>query len=281
MGMPTQSNAIQRNPTQTHTFFLLPTEGTNAFMAKTQERTSTSTKAGKKLKGATGGSTKATTGRKGSQATSTYPAEEALFTQPPTTLKDATNNKGSEKEGREGKKQRVLLWPLVTELAWENKAGSKVDKVVESELDEEDISGDIRTESTTTNSFLANTDDPEISKFRELVRKNLFHRIKFIEKAESLEYGGTITKRMMTGMLGINNPKSYWSRYRGHTNKALYQKRRNVNNELKQAFFSKSKYRVLAHGHVVIFKCPCPPALTHWLLLFFLRRSSPRQPAAN
>jgi hypothetical protein len=250
-------------------------------MAKTQERTSTSTKAGKKLKGATGGSTKATTGRKGSQATSTYPAEEALFTQPPTTLKDATNNKGSEKEGREGKKQRVLLWPLVTELAWENKAGSKVDKVVESELDEEDISADIPTESTTTNSFLANTDDPEISKFRELVRKNLFHRIKFIEKAESLEYGGTITKRMMTGMLGINNPKSYWSRYRGHTNKALYQKRRNVNNELKQAFFSKSKYRVLAHGHVVIFKCPCPPALTHWLLLFFLRRSSPRQPAAN
>jgi hypothetical protein len=236
-------------------------------MAKSAKATSTSGKGGKSKKATPGGSTRATTGgsRKGSQATSTYPAEEALFTQPPATLKDATNNKGSEKDGREGKKQRVSLSPSVTESASvtesENEAGSKVNKVVESELDEEDISADIPTESTTTNSFLANTDDPEISKFRERVRKCLFHRIKFIEKAESLEYGGTVTNRMMAGVRGINDPKSYWSTYRRHTNKALNEKRGNVNNELKQAFFSKSKYWVFARGNVVT----C--AHTLWLFL--------------
>ena len=253
-------------------------------MAKSAAKaTSTSGKGGKSKKATPGGSTRATTGgsRKGSQATSTYPAEEALFTQPPATLKDATNNKGSEKDGREGKKQRVSLSPSVTESASvtesENEAGSKVNKVVESELDEEDISADIPTESTTTNSFLANTDDPEISKFRERVRKSLFHRIKFIEKAESLEYGGTVTNRMMAGVRGINDPKSYWSTYRRHTNKALNEKRGNVNNELKQAFFSKSKYWVFAPGHLSV----CMSTCAHTLWLFFLRRSSPRQPAAN
>jgi hypothetical protein len=201
-----------------------------------------------------------TSGNKGGgnkKNASTYTTKQAPFAQPTTltTLKVAMNTPWGEFAGSTGEATRKRV-----DLAGSTRrqVSKKIPRLTLTEEEQDDEEEDeeededmvpegmvIRTISTLSKT--SSDKDPAIAKFRENVRNNLFHGVKFIEKAESLEYGGAISNRMFEKVRGVQEDaarRSYWSSYRGNTNKTLNEKRGNVNNEIRKAFFGKCRANV-------------------------------------
>ena len=79
----------------------------------------------------------------------------------------------------------------------------------------------------------------QIAFFRETVRTELFKKVKFITHERMLEYGHVVSKTVLKALeLGRDEAvkELYWNAYSGYVNKALNDKRGNVNNEMKKAF---------------------------------------------
>ena len=81
-----------------------------------------------------------------------------------------------------------------------------------------------------------------IALLRETVRSTLFHKMKFITDDSVLDYGGKVEQTVMANLKLERDDEAtkqqYWHTFRGHVNKALNDKRGNVNNEMKKAFMS-------------------------------------------
>jgi hypothetical protein len=79
----------------------------------------------------------------------------------------------------------------------------------------------------------------QVARFRKAVRATLFQKVKFITSERMLEYGHVVSKTVLKA-LGLGTDAAvkerYWNAYRGCVNKALNDKRGNVNNEMKKAF---------------------------------------------
>jgi hypothetical protein len=198
----------------------------------------------------------------------------APFAQP-TTLKEATNKPQRELTGStdQATKKRAERPESTCPVTKKIPKLLPTEEETEDEEEDEEVEVsevaegmDIRTISTLSKTL--SDKDAKISKFRENIWNNLFHGIKFIEKAESLEYGGAISNRMfekVRGVQGVVDRRSYWSSYCGHTNKTLNEKRGNVNNEIRKAFFGKSSDSVMylqqehnTHTHCYIFLFQSP-----------------------
>ena len=79
----------------------------------------------------------------------------------------------------------------------------------------------------------------QIAFFRETVRTDLFKKVKFITQERMLDYGHKVSLTVLKALeLGKDEvvKERYWNAYSGYVNKALNDKRGNVNNEMKKAF---------------------------------------------
>ena len=69
----------------------------------------------------------------------------------------------------------------------------------------------------------------------------LFPKVKFITSAAMLDYGQKVTRTILEKFSfdTEEEKRQYWTDYRDKVNRALGDKRGNVNNEMKKAFMSK------------------------------------------
>ena len=81
----------------------------------------------------------------------------------------------------------------------------------------------------------------QVAIFRSAVQTGLFHKVKFITNGSMLDYTHNVAKTILSQLEVTEEEgqrRQYWDTYRTHVNKALNDKRGNVNNEMKKEFMS-------------------------------------------
>lgn len=86
---------------------------------------------------------------------------------------------------------------------------------------------------------------PGIAIFRRAVQLVLFPKVKFITSMAMLDYSHKVTQTILEKFTFQTEAEKiqYWNDYRSKVNRALGDKRGNVNNEMKKAFMSKCYIR--------------------------------------
>ena len=89
--------------------------------------------------------------------------------------------------------------------------------------------------------LLGQVNKPELAIFRWTVQSVLFPKVKFITSPAMLDYGHKVTRTILEKIdfKTEGEKQTYWGVYRDRVNRALGDKRGNVNNEMKKSFMSK------------------------------------------